>query len=104
MEPGMRHQILDQLVSTCHLWLSCGYKPGHGRDKLQQIYGLWKPAWDEGLVQDRSMSMDNMTEDGAKAYCLKYCLPDPPRELQELLEEISLVWFSFTFLAEQQEP
>ena len=103
MGSDIRHQILDQLVTTCSVWLSCDYKPGHGRDKLMDIYKLWKPAWDKGLVQDCSMSMDNMTEDGAKAYCLKYCLPDPPIELQELLEEISLVWFSFTFLAEQHE-
>ena len=55
MNPDIRHQILDQLVTTCHVWLSYDYKPGHGQDKLMQIYRLWKPAWDEGLVQDRSM-------------------------------------------------
>ena len=96
-----KQEIVTGMLDLCTSWLSSGYKPGDGRDQLKQIHRHWQTAWDAGLVQDKSLSIDNMTELVASAFMQRNGLDSAPLKLQELLEQISLVWFAWTFAAEQ---
>lgn len=67
---------------------------------MKSVYDQWKAAWEAGFVANKSLSMDNLTEAVAMRHIEKNGLEECPRQFQEILEEVGLVWFAWTVQAE----